>query len=244
MSDDKELPPSEKKLQKALDESQDQQSDEVNSVASLLVLGGAFYALVPMLAPTVASLVRLDPLQLTRTDQLKFAIMANLLPLLQLAEFAGATLLGVAFAAGLLGNLLNRRRPPAPKMPELSYNPLDTAKNMFKPSQLIATLRLWLIAVLCICAVAYLVLTNLPTAVFGVYATDDSAMALAQRLPWSVVPLVFCVVVFSAILDAIRRKTDFIKQNRMDQEEVKKENKEDNGDPMIKSKRMELAREQ
>ncbi len=244
MSDDKELPPSEKKLQKALDESQDQQSDEVNSVASFLVLGGAFYALVPMLVPTVAPLLRLDPLQLARTDQLKVAIMANLLPLLQLAEFAGATLLGVAFAAGLLGNLLNRRRPPALKMPEFSYNPLDTAKNMFKPSQLIATLRLWLIAVLCICAVAYLVLTNLPTAAFGVYATDDSAVVLARRLPWSVVPLVFCAVVFSAILDAIRRRADFIKQNRMDHEEVKQENKEDNGDPMIKSKRMELAREQ
>ena len=244
MSDDKELPPSEKKLHKALEKNQDQQSQEMTSLVSGLAMAVVFYAAVPRLAGVVTPLLRMEPLAIDQVGTLRDRISVVLGELVGVAETGAAVLFAAALLGGLLANIANRRRPPGFKMPQIKYNPMQSAKQMFQPSQVLATARLWLICVIVIAAVAYLGWRNLPGAVMGAFTSPAVDVEIALWLPCTIVPLVLSLLVVSAVVDVFQKHMQFIKNNRMDHEEVKKENKEDNGDPLIKSKRLELAREE
>lgn len=244
MSDDKELPPSEKKLRKGLEENQDQQSQEMTSLVSGVVLATTFYMAVPRLADVVGPLLHLEPLAIDRVGTLKDRIGTTVAELAGVAEVGAAVLFAAALTAGLLANVANRRRPPSLKMPQLSYNPLKSAKQMFKPSHVLATAKLWLICLMVIAIVAFLSWRHLPDAVMGAYLGPSADIAMALWLPRTVVPLILLLLGLSAAVDAVQKHKEFVKNNRMDHEEVKKENKEDNGDPLIKAKRLELAREE
>ncbi|MGI4795408.1 MAG: EscU/YscU/HrcU family type III secretion system export apparatus switch protein [Janthinobacterium lividum] len=243
MSDDKELPASEKKLRRALDENEDQPSEEISGLASLLVLGAVFHVVLPAIGASLVPLLRLETLDLRHLDNLNATIIATLLPLIRLAEIAAVLLFATALFAGLTGNLINRRRPPSLKMPSLSFDPLSHAKQLFRPSALLATFKLWVMAVALIAVIGALAWSRLPLAAYGGRASPSSIASISASMGWAILPIVVGVAALSAVIDAVQKRMTFIADQRMDHEEIKKENKEDNGDPLIKAKRLELARD-
>jgi flagellar biosynthesis protein FlhB len=242
MSEDKELPPSDQKLQKALDENQDEQSDEINGLVTTFTIGAMAYMLLPGVVTTAEALLRMDGMDARRLDNVRGVINELFDRIAGLAEHGAFVLLGAALVSGFLGNLLNRRRPPSFKGPSFSYDPLSKAAGMFKVSLLLTTLKTWVLALLIVGLFAWRGSGLLPITVNAIYASPLQAIATAWQISSGLLPLTVGIVILSALVDAVQKHMSFISSNKMDEEEVKKENKEDNGDPAIKSKRMEIMR--
>jgi flagellar biosynthesis protein FlhB len=242
MSEEKEHPASEKKLKKARDEGQDPQSPEIYDFCDVVVGYMTLTIVLPPIFGLIVSLLRFDHLQrqvwsLGGADEAAITILTS--TLLHLTP----TLAGSCLVAGLLGYLGNRRRLPNAVPPKLSYNPLKKAAGMFKPDQILSSVRGWLVAVL-IMAFAIIVCGQKFSAIVGGgFCTDQCDAVMANGIIWLMLAPVVFIKAFGAIIDVVMKQMKFAKDQKMSHDEVKRENKEDEGDPHVKGKRKQIARE-
>jgi flagellar biosynthetic protein FlhB len=131
--------------------------------------------------------------------------------------------------------------PMKPQVKRL--NAIQNLKNMFKVKTLVELLKN-IAKMTLIFLLAYLVVTDsLREITLTVTATPDQSTALAAKLISSFLIKVFIVFIVIAIIDLAVQRWEYKKQMRMTKEEVKREYKQDEGDPLIKSMRRHLHQE-
>jgi flagellar biosynthetic protein FlhB len=91
---------------------------------------------------------------------------------------------------------------------------------------------------------AYMVISDsLRELVSVVQSTPEQTMAVASKLLTEFLIRIFIVFLAIAIIDVFVQRWDYKKQMRMTKDEVKREYKQDEGDPLIKSARRQLHQE-
>lgn len=153
-----------------------------------------------------------------------------------------AVIVFVAIAVGFfqIGPIFSGE-PMKPQVKRL--NAVENLKNMFKIKTLVELLKN-VAKMACIFLLAYLVISDsLREVALSVTATPEQATALAARLITSFLLKVFVVFIAIALIDLAVQRWTYKKQMRMSKDEVKREYKQDEGDPLIKSMRRQLHQE-
>lgn len=131
--------------------------------------------------------------------------------------------------------------PMKPQMKRL--NIVENLKNMFKVTTLVELIKN-IAKISLIFLLAYLVIVDsLREVVLTVTATPDKSSYLAAKLTALFLIKVFVVFIVIAIIDFMVQRWQYKKQLRMSKDEVKREYKQDEGDPLIKSARRQLHQE-
>jgi len=161
------------------------------------------------------------------------------------AKAAGPFLLLIAAIAALIGfaqvGPLFASEPMKPKMERL--NIVENIKNMFKVTTFVELLKN-IAKMGVIFLIAYTVLKdNLREVVMTVMGTLPQSTAVAGKVISSFLIKVFICFIVIAFIDLMVQRWQYKKQMRMTKEEVKREYKEDEGDPLIKSMRKHLYQE-
>ncbi len=148
-----------------------------------------------------------------------------------MAALAGFLQVGALFAMD----------PLKPQMKKL--NPIEGLKNMFKTQTFIELIK----NIAKITIVFYLAYSTLKNELGTVLQTAnipiENAAKLTGDMIFSFVVKVLLAFLVISIIDFMVQKKQFMKQMRMSKDEVKREYKQDEGDPLIKSHRRQLHRE-
>jgi len=153
-----------------------------------------------------------------------------------------AVVVFVAIAVGFfqIGPIFSGE-PMKPQVKRL--NAVQNLKNMFKITTFVELLKN-IAKMSLIFLLAYLVISDsLREVVLTVTATPDQSSALAGKLIASFMIKVFIVFIIIAVIDLAVQRWNYKKQMRMTKDEVKREYKQDEGDPLIKSMRRQLHQE-
>lgn len=153
-----------------------------------------------------------------------------------------STILAATFAVALAQSGFNLS-PKALKLHWERMNPVANAKRLLSPAQAVETLK----ALAKVCVIGLLVWKALGAAL-------PTAPALATMSPLTLAPwlaqhvgrlLLTVGIAYSVIAaaDYFWQRFQLEKSLRMTKEEVRRENKEDQGDPVIRSQRRRFARE-
>lgn len=164
-----------------------------------------------------------------------FSLAKTLSPYLAVVTIA-------AFAVGFLQvGAIFSTEPLKPSMKRL--NAIENLKNMAKMTTLIELAKN--IAKLSIIFfVAYTVLKiNMREVMSTVTAPPIYSTLIAAKVITSFLIKVFIVFVMIAIIDVMVQRWQYKKQMKMSKEEVKREYKQDEGDPLIKSMRRQIHQE-
>ncbi|WP_291008628.1 EscU/YscU/HrcU family type III secretion system export apparatus switch protein [Hydrogenophaga sp.] len=245
-SQDKNLPATAQRLKKARSDGQVPHSKDLSNLA---VLGGGSFALVALL-PTGFETLRtalraqllfdsttlLKPQQML--ERLSDGSVRGLLLVLPLGLLVLAIALGAIVASG--GYALSAK-PITPDITRLS--PLAGIGRLFSKKQLTDTAKLaFITAVIGVVAWQFL---GAHVAPFSTLLMMPLEGALGQLGGWitSGATLLLVVVLLFAVIDVPLQKYLHASQLKMSLEEVKREHKEAEGDPFIKSKRRARQRE-
>ena len=148
----------------------------------------------------------------------------------------------VAFAVGFLqiGPIFSGE-PLKPQTRRL--NVIENFKNMFKMTTFVELLKN-IAKIVLIFWIAYVVIADsLREVVLTASTTPEKAVQVGSHIVTTFLIKVFIVFIMIAIIDLMVQRWQYKKQLRMTKEEVKREYKQDEGDPLIKSARRHLHRE-
>lgn len=157
------------------------------------------------------------------------------------APFLGAIVV-IALAVGFLqiGPIFSGE-PLKPQTKRL--NAVENLKNMFKITTFVELLKN-IAKITLIFWIAYSVIADsLREVVLTVASTPEKSMQVASHIVSTFLAKVFVVFIIIAIIDFMVQRWQYKKQLRMTKEEVKREYKQDEGDPLIKSMRKQMHRE-
>lgn len=122
-------------------------------------------------------------------------------------------------------------------------NPLEGLKNMFKTPTFIELVKN-VLKITVIFFIAYKVLAgNLFEVLQTVHVSVVDSARIAGELIFKIVLRVLILFIAIALADFLVQRWQFMKQMRMSKDEVKREYKQDEGDPHVKSHRKALHRE-
>ncbi|MCW5655617.1 EscU/YscU/HrcU family type III secretion system export apparatus switch protein [Hydrogenophaga sp.] len=245
-SQDKNLPATAQRLKKARQDGQVARSKDLSNLA---VLGGGAVALL-VLAP-----MGFEQLRSTLRAQLKFDHRALQQPELVLQRLVegfsqglmlylplGVLVLAIALAAIFAsGSWALSTKPITPDLSRLS--PFAGIGRLFSKQQLVDTAKLAGITAV-VGVVAWQFISS-HVELFGTLVMQPLESALGQLGNWMTlgVGLLLLVVTFFAVIDVPAQKFLHHQRLRMSHDEVKREHKESEGDPHVKSQRRARQRE-
>ena len=235
-----------KKLRDARKKGQVAKSRDLNTIAVLIGGFGILLFMRGYMAKTLKELASSELELMTRSDinaelllqavgqnfTVYFKIMAPFL--------IGVAVIALAVAYFQVGPVFSTEPlKPQPKR----LNAIDNLKNMFKLKTLMELFKN-IVKISLIFYLAYLVVSDsLREVVQTVSATPEQSIAVAGSIIGTFLIKVFIVFLIIAIIDFSFQRWDFKKQMKMTKDEVKREYKEDEGDPLIKSARRQFHRE-
>ncbi len=245
-SQDRNLPATQRKLQKARDDGKVTRSRDLGNLA---VLGTGAVAL-SMLAPTL-----LEHLKLALSTQMSFdaSVIGQTSDLL--LRLRDVTLVGmgvaVAFAAIILpaviistvatGGWVMSFKPLGPDFSRL--NPLAGIGRLFSKEQVSHVLKLVLMTAALIAVAASYFMSHLDQV--AQLVLQPSSASIPHLASWvsAGVALLLLVVFAVAVIDMPLQAYMFGSRMRMSHQEIKQEHKESEGDPQMKGKRRARQRE-
>ena len=245
-SQDKNLPATERKLQKTR---QDGQAARSRDLSHLAILGGGARARL-LRAPYCA-----EGRQRALQHSLRFdaatvrtpgAMLERLQPLVLLgvagsAAFAALTSFAALVAGVGAGGLVFSLKPISPQFNRL--NPLKGAANLFSKQQLANVAKMVLMTAI-LATVAWHFMGNSIESMAQL-VLQPSPVALRQVGEWIVsgMALLLLVVFLFAVVDVPLQAFFFKSRLKMSHEEVKQEHKESDGNPQLKGRMRQKARE-
>jgi type III secretion protein U len=245
MSGEKTEQPTHRKLQQARNKGQSPKSQDVSAAAGLVAMllclvfmGGALLAelsRVLLLALEPGIVLRSDAeMAALMFDQLRSAFLA-LLPVLAVSVVTGIV---AGFAQVGMQVSFDPVNPDFNKL-----NPVEGVKKLFSVRSLLDLLKMVLKAVV-LGAVVWLMIRDLvPLLVGAAYYDAASIGALAWKVMLRLLAAGTLVFVIVGPLDWALQVWLFKRDQKMTKDEVKREHKENEGDPQIKHQRREIARE-
>ena len=245
-SQEKSLPASERKLQKARTDGQGARSRDLSHLAILGAGGGAMLVLAPTLMEHLqqamghqlvfdASTVMAPA---TMLDRLRTMVIVGLIASTLFALLtSGAALLSAIGAGGWIFSV----KPISPQFNRL--NPLSGVANLFAKQQMANVAKMILMTAI-ISAVAWHYMAGSIERV-AMLVLQPSPMAIRQMSEWLVsgVSLMLLVVFMAALIDVPLQAYFFKARLKMSHEEVKQEHKESDGDPHTKGRIRQKQRE-
>ena len=245
-SQDKNLPASERKLQKARDDGQVSRSEDLKHLAVLGVGAMAVLVLAPVL---------FDHLRQSITRHFTFDNTTVTQTTTMLNRLGDATAVGVggsiAFASIIIcaavlaslacGGWVASLKPVTPDFSKL--NPLTGFMNMFSKKKLISVAKMTLMTFI-LFAIAANYLGSSFTTVTTLILQPSSA-AFAQLTQWltSGLGIMLLVVFLAALIDVPLQKFLHGEEMKMSHQEMKDEGKQSEGNPLIKGRIRQKQRE-
>jgi len=245
-SQDKNLPATGRKLQKARDDGQAARSRDLSHLA---ILGVGAVAMVVLARPLV------DHLQFALGRQLRFnaeTVQGTQFMFIRMQEMVltgvGASLLFallISFAtvasAIAAGGWIFSFKPIAPQFNRL--NPLQGFANLFSKQQLTNVSKMVLMTTI-LSFVAWRYMSD-SVEKMAQLVLQPSPLSLGHAGQWVVsgVALLLLVVFVFAVIDVPLQAFFFKQRLKMSHEEVKQEHKESDGNPQLKGKQRQRARE-
>jgi len=245
-SQEKNLPASGRKLQKARDDGQSPRSRDLSHLA---VLGAGAVALLLFLPPLM------DHLQRALARQLVFdsaTVMAPGYMLTRLQAMVGLGVIaslvftlftGAASVASAIGSggWIFSAKPITPQFNRL--NPLQGAANLLSKQQMTNVAKMVLLTAI----LTYVAWRYMSASIGGVamLVLQPSPLAIRQVADWltSGMGLLLLVVFLAALIDVPLQAYFFKSRLKMSHEEVKQEHKESDGSPQTKSRIRQKQRE-
>ena len=245
-SQDRNLPASQRKLQKARDDGQVSRSQDLGHLA---VLGVGSVAIL-ILAPQLFAHLRVDMERQLRFDSSALESARNVFPRLLDAVTIGLTgsvtfaaIIAVAaiLAAVASGGWVTSLTPLMPDFSRL--NPLSGFANLVSKKKLVTTGKMLLITSV-LFTVATLFLRNGLVPIASLLM-QPSASAVAHLVQWITngLGLMLLVLLLAALVDVPLQKFLHMGEMKMSHQEVKQEGKESDGNPQVKQKLRQKQRE-
>ncbi len=210
----------------------------ITSISLVLMLSNWFYQRIGAFLNDVYSLIPHSDLYLVIPTVFREAIMvifSTAIPVLVLVACVGVVInflsIGPVFSVEVF-------KPDIKK-----FNVVQNLKNKFKIKTLVELIK----SLFKITVAAYLIYgvlySSLPVLVHAVHLDMIDSLAIFYHFLLEVVIKVGVFFIFVAVLDFAYQKYNFGKEMMMEKFEVKQEYKNTEGDPQIKSKRKQTARE-
>ena len=238
-SQDRNLPASQRKLQKARDDGQVSRSEDLTHLA---VLGAGGLAIL-VLAPHFFEQLRLDMARQLHFDSSILVSMqatysrlneAVSLCVLACAGFAAIVMTASVLSAVAAGGWVTSLTPLMPDFSRL--NPLSGFANLVSKKKMISTAKMLLItSVLFTIAAMFLRNGLVPIAALELQPSSSAVAHLTQWIS-SGLGLMMLVLLLVAMVDVPLQKFLHAGEMKMSNQEVKQEGKENNGNPQIKQK--------
>lgn len=208
------------------------------SIAATVVLAHWLYAKLADFVRGVFGLIQREDLLQVLPDLFNQALM--LIFFLSIPVMLAVTLLGIIVTFLTVGPCF---APEVFKPDIKKFNPVENIKAKFKLKTLVELLKS-LFKITVASYIIYLVFySSIPVLIHTVSLPIIGALTVFQKFLLEVVFKVGIFFIGVAILDLLYQKRVFAKEMMMEKFEVKQEYKNTEGDPLIKSKRKEMARE-
>ena len=245
-SQDRNLPASQRKLQKARDDGQVSRSQDLGHLA---VLGVGSVAIL-ILAPQLFAHLRVDMEHQLRFDSSALESTRSVFPRLLDAvtigltasvTFAAIIAVAAVIAAVASGGWVTSLTPLIPDFSRL--NPLSGFANLVSKKKVLTTAKMLLITGV-LFTVATLFLRNGLVPIASLLL-QPSASAVAHLVQWITngLGLMLLVLLLAALVDVPLQKFLHMGEMKMSHQEVKQEGKESDGNPQVKQKMRQKQRE-
>lgn len=128
--------------------------------------------------------------------------------------------------------------------PKLSrINPIEGIKRMFALRNFIELIKLLIKGLLLFSIVFFLVRQMLPVLFNARFLPTQSILVLSGKILSRLMWVALIGFIFLAVFDVWFQRWNYTRKNRMTKDEIKREYKESEGDPYVRSKRRQLQRE-
>jgi flagellar biosynthetic protein FlhB len=245
-SQDRNLPASERKLQKARDDGQVTRSQDLSHIA---VLGSGSLALMG-LAPLMFEHLKLafskqlvfDFSSVRDTDNLLTRLSDMVLPgLVACVSFAAIVMLAAVISTVAVGGWVNSLKPVMPDLSRL--DPLSGFKGLFTKKKLADVVKMFVITSV-VLVIAALFLSH-GIGEISALVLQPSVASVRFLMDWLVhgMGLLLVVVLVVAAIDIPLQSFLHKSQLKMSHQEVREEGKESDGNPQMKSFRRNKQRE-
>lgn len=238
--------PSQRRIDQARERGQVARSRELSTFAVLLAGGGVLWFMGSTVTQSMVQLLR-EGLVLDREMVYDSALMTPRLyelamdALIAFLPFLLAVLLAAALSPLLLNGWLFSVEALQPKLSKL--NPIAGLGRMFSRTALVELVKALAKAALVGGVGAWVIWSDLDAVMaLGLQSPDASIPAMGQLIGQGVMVIIGAMLLIVAI-DVPFQLWDHNKKLMMTKEEVRQENKETEGDPMVKGRIRQLQRE-
>ena len=238
-SQDKDLPASERKLQKARTDGQAARSRDLSHLAILGTGAVCMLAMAPDLFEhmelAMAQALRFDAAAVHATDSMLKRLQDMLsIGLIASAVFAFSTASAALISAIGAGGWVFSAKPITPQFKRL--NPISGAANLLSKQQLTNVAKMVLMTAI-LSAVAWNYMSGSIEQV-AILSLQPSALAIGQAAQWLIsgIALLLLVVFLVALVDVPLQSYFFKARLKMSHQEVKQEHKEAEGNPHTKGR--------
>ena len=245
-SQDRNLPASERKLQKARDDGQVSRSEDLSHLAVL----GAGALCVLILAPLL-----FDRLKLSMGQQLSFDSTtvqslgsmvsrldsASRIGLVGCAVFAVIISLAAIAASVASGGWVQSLKPLMPDFSRL--NPLTGFGNLFAKKKVLSVIKMTVMTGILFALAASFLSSGLQSIASLILLPSSGAIAHLTQWLTSGMGLLLLVIVLAAMVDVPLQTFLHKGEMKMSHQEVKQEGKESDGNPLMKGKMRQRQRE-
>ncbi|MGQ7938290.1 EscU/YscU/HrcU family type III secretion system export apparatus switch protein [Paraburkholderia sp. D1E] len=159
---------------------------------------------------------------------------------------ASLVFVGVGFAAGVLAGFVQVGGVMAWSrlVPSLGrINPAEGLKNLWSLRNLVNLAKMLLKTTLLIAVLGSLIYASLDPSVQSGFTRPLSILALLAHLLVMLFGWVALIFIVMALIDIVHQRFEFSQKMKMSIEDVRRERKEDEGDPHIQSRRRMIAME-
>ncbi len=245
-SQEKTEDPTPKRLRDARKKGQVYKSRDLETMMVLVAAFGALAVMRPYVSGELQRLMELAFNSIARSDfEMSLIYKLSLASLMTLLKVSAPFLITVALVAALVGFLqvgpVFSVEPLKPQTKRL--NAIENLKNMFKP-KILFELAKNIFKIVLVFVIAYFVLKGmLDSFLLSLTAPLEGATQVGQTMLVRFLFRFFIFFLILAILDFWMQRREYIKNLKMTKEEVKREYKEDEGDPLIRAHRKQLHME-
>lgn len=245
-SQDKNLPATERKLQKAREEGQVSRSEDLKHLAVLLAGAFAILTLSPVMFDQLKqSLVRhltFNHLTVQQTNSMMLRLTdATMVGVGGSLVFAFLIVCAAVLASLAVGGWVASLKAIEPQFSKI--NPLTGLMNMFSKKKLISVAKMSLMTVILFAVAAHYLNSSIESVTMLILQPSSSAFPQLMRWLTTGLGLMFLVVFLAALIDVPLQKYLYAEEMKMSFQEMKEEGKQTEGNPQLKGKIKQKQRE-
>jgi len=235
--------PSQRKLRDARKQGNLPKSKDAATAVILAGMGALAYLGVPAAADKIGALFLLSVEQLPRGHEGQLWILSEHITA---AAVLIATVLGIAGVLAILAMLAQTgfsvsMEPVKPKLSRV--NPAEGLKRLFKWRKLVEVAKSVLILVVILCVVFVLLRRRVGDLVQLPMAHGGAVLDLGIGMGLGLLTSILAIVAIVGALDVIFQRFVWLQDQRMTRQEARREQRDSEGEPALKSRRRRVARE-